>query len=99
MTTLSAAFVAAQREIILERIERYNTMGRNTEIVSDTFRNSYLANKFKFSVPNGQRALSKILQGMYNTCDDCGDDIGEERLAAVPAALLCLSCQEKNEKK
>jgi RNA polymerase-binding transcription factor DksA len=37
-------------------------------------------------------ALSKIDSGRYEICDMCGAEIGAERLAARPAALLCVRC-------
>ena len=38
-------------------------------------------------------ALRKIDDGSYGTCESCGDDIGEDRLRAMPLAKLCLSCK------
>jgi DnaK suppressor protein len=32
-------------------------------------------------------------QGLYGSCEVCGGPIGEERLAAVPEATRCMSCQ------
>ena len=32
-------------------------------------------------------------QGGYGKCELCGGEIGEERLAAVPEATRCISCQ------
>ena len=37
-------------------------------------------------------ALSKIDSGIYEICDICGETIGAERLAARPAALICIRC-------
>ena len=42
-------------------------------------------------------ALLRVDQGTYGTCDECGEDIAEARLAAVPFALLCRDCQEREE--
>ena len=42
-------------------------------------------------------ALLRVDQGTYGTCDECGRDIAEARLSAVPFALLCLECQEREE--
>jgi DnaK suppressor protein len=42
-------------------------------------------------------ALQRVDQGSYGTCDECGADIAEARLAAVPFALLCRECQEREE--
>jgi DnaK suppressor protein len=40
-------------------------------------------------------ALEKIESGIYEICDICGDPIGEERLAARPAALICIRCARR----
>ena len=37
-------------------------------------------------------ALSKIDSGRYEICDMCGAEIGAERLAARPVALICVRC-------
>jgi DnaK suppressor protein len=42
-------------------------------------------------------ALQRVDQGTYGTCDECGQEIAEARLKAVPFALLCLECQEREE--
>jgi len=42
-------------------------------------------------------ALRKLDEGTYGKCEDCGDDISEERLKVLPFATLCRDCQEKKE--
>ncbi len=42
-------------------------------------------------------ALQRLDQGTYGTCAECGQDIAEARLKAVPFAVLCLECQERHE--
>jgi RNA polymerase-binding transcription factor DksA len=33
----------------------------------------------------------------YGECEDCGNDIGMERLEALPHTRLCIKCKEKEE--
>ncbi|MCA1831456.1 MAG: TraR/DksA family transcriptional regulator [Actinomycetota bacterium] len=40
-------------------------------------------------------ALDKLDKGTYGLCERCGEPIGLERLEALPAARLCLSCKQK----
>jgi DnaK suppressor protein len=40
-------------------------------------------------------ALEKIESGIYEICDICGGPVGEERLAARPASLICVRCAAK----
>lgn len=41
-----------------------------------------------------QVALSQIKEGTYGECQQCGADIGEKRLEAVPYTSLCISCAD-----
>lgn len=45
-----------------------------------------------------QGALNRLAHGDYGQCTDCGDDIGAERLQAVPWTAHCLACQNRAEK-
>lgn len=42
-------------------------------------------------------ALRRVGAGLYGVCEDCGNDIAEARLKAVPFATLCVQCQEREE--
>jgi DnaK suppressor protein len=37
-------------------------------------------------------ALERLADGRYGECDRCGRPIGEDRLAARPAARTCIDC-------
>ena len=37
-------------------------------------------------------ALERLAEGRYGICDQCGRPIGEDRLAARPAARTCIEC-------
>jgi DnaK suppressor protein len=39
-------------------------------------------------------ALAKMDAGTYGTCERCGREIAEERLDAIPWALLCIDCKK-----
>jgi DnaK suppressor protein len=38
------------------------------------------------------RALAKLDEGTYGTCDACGGPIPEKRLEAMPDSMLCVRC-------
>lgn len=42
-------------------------------------------------------ALRKLDEGTYGKCEDCGEEISEERLNILPFAIYCRDCQEKRE--
>ena len=43
------------------------------------------------------RALGRLAEGHYGTCDRCGGDIPESRLRALPFAERCRRCEELRE--
>lgn len=44
-----------------------------------------------------ERALVRVTEGTYGVCTRCGKAISAERLEAMPAADLCISCKEREE--
>jgi DnaK suppressor protein len=42
-------------------------------------------------------ALARLEQGDYGDCFDCGDEIAEKRLRALPFAVRCKDCEEARE--
>ncbi len=44
-----------------------------------------------------EAALARLKEGTYGECIDCGVDIPYARLSAYPAAVRCVSCQERTE--
>lgn len=42
-------------------------------------------------------ALRKLDEGTYGICEDCGEEISEQRLKVLPFAIYCRDCQEKIE--
>jgi len=39
-----------------------------------------------------ERALEKLDEGTYGTCDACGKSIPARRLQAMPDSVLCVTC-------
>jgi DnaK suppressor protein len=64
-----------------EAVERINTTATARSIAA--------------AIAEVDRALEKLDEGTYGTCDDCGRPIGAERLEAVPWAALCVDCAGK----
>ena len=42
-------------------------------------------------------ALRKLEEDTYGICEECGDEISEERLKIMPFAIYCRDCQESRE--
>ncbi len=43
-------------------------------------------------------ALEKIEHGNYGICESCGEPIPKGRLKIMPAALLCVKCEEARQR-
>jgi len=42
-------------------------------------------------------ALEKLGEGGFGICEECGEEISEERLKVRPVAALCVICKKKQE--
>src|SRR4029453_2221768 len=42
-------------------------------------------------------ALERLEEGTYGRCFECGDEIGPQRLRALPFAVRCKDCEEARE--
>jgi DnaK suppressor protein len=46
-----------------------------------------------------ESALSRIQNGSFGQCDDCGEEIEIKRLEARPTTTSCIACKEQEEKR
>ena len=44
-----------------------------------------------------EEALSRLDEGTYGYCFECGDEVSERRLRALPFAVRCKDCEEARE--
>ncbi|MDR2515877.1 MAG: TraR/DksA family transcriptional regulator [Spirochaetaceae bacterium] len=44
-------------------------------------------------------ALTRIQQGKYGRCIKCGKPIPQDRLEAIPYALMCIECKSADERR
>ena len=44
-----------------------------------------------------ETAIVRITDGTYGTCETCGEGIPKTRLLAIPYALRCVACAQKEE--
>ena len=44
-----------------------------------------------------KEALGRLEEGAYGFCFDCGEEISEQRLRALPFAVRCKDCEEARE--
>lgn len=58
-----------------------------------------LANNARDLLLQDERALERIADGTYGTCESCGEGIGKRRLLAFPRATMCLPCKQRQERR
>lgn len=44
-----------------------------------------------------EEAFARIEDGSYGRCEECGGEIGTERLRARPVTTLCIGCKSAQE--
>ena len=56
-----------------------------------------LDERMKAEIEAIDRALVKLEAGRYGRCEQCGKDIPQSRLEALPAAPVCMACAQAGE--
>jgi DnaK suppressor protein len=51
-----------------------------------------VADSLNASLERIDRALEKVAEGTYGTCDGCGEEIPAPRLEAQPESAVCVRC-------
>ena len=99
----------AKREEIIRRAEQ--TLRQDMALDADDFPDEMdlasseylqaftfrLRGREKVFLTKIQKALERIENGTFGTCEECGEPISNKRLEARPEASLCIGCAERNE--
>jgi len=96
---------ALSSELAKTRDAEEETTEELTQDIADKAVSSY-TREFLYSLTDAERntllqidqSLSRIEEGAYGFCLNCGVPMSEKRLEAVPWALHCVDCQELSEK-
>ncbi len=96
-----------RQELIHEASRTVDGMGENREQFPDpTDRASLEGNRnLTLRIRDRERkligkideALERIEDGSYGKCEECGGEIGIERLRARPVTTLCIDCKSQQE--
>ncbi|MBY9073640.1 TraR/DksA C4-type zinc finger protein [Nocardioides sp. WL0053] len=65
-------------------------VGEGTSMAVDRLSQVAVHDQLQVTLADVNRALEKLDDGTYGTCDVCGKPIGEGRLEALPWAVLCV---------
>lgn len=65
-------------------------VGEGTSMAVDRLSQVAVHDRLQSALADVDRALAKLAEGSYGTCDVCGDPIGDDRLEALPWAVRCV---------
>lgn len=99
-----------KQNVLLDSFERGKAAGNSQpddgiQDLADKAASAY-SKELNFSLSDTERnllvqideALTRMRDGKYAVCTNCGATIGEKRLQAVPWTPFCIDCQELQEK-
>lgn len=100
--------LARGREDLCERVKTLRRK-QNLEIVSspgdvmdvakslvDADTHASIIERAEQQLAQINNALTRLDDGQYGICLDCGEEIPFERLKAIPSAIYCVGCQSKD---
>jgi DnaK suppressor protein len=70
-------------------------IGEGTTAAVERISSTAAARSIAAALAEVDRALEKVEEGTYGLCDECELSIGSERLEAMPAATLCVTCSAR----
>lgn len=70
-------------------------VGEGTSIAIERMVQVEAHSKLQKTFADADRALAKLDEGTYGTCDNCDAEIPPERLEILPWAVLCVSCASR----
>jgi DnaK suppressor protein len=65
-------------------------VGEGTSMAVDRLSQVAVHDRLQSTLAEVDRALVKLDEGSYGTCDVCGDPVGDERLEVLPWAVRCV---------
>ena len=60
------------------------------QVAAEQGENKSLAAQLRTELDEVERALAKLDEGVYGQCETCGNAVGADRLAAMPATRFCI---------
>jgi len=63
-----------------------------SQVTAERGETDVLVAELRSTLSDIEKALQKLDDGSYGVCERCGKLIAEDRLEAMPATALCISC-------
>ena len=70
-------------------------IGEGTTEAVERISSTAAARSIAAALAEVDRALEKVEEGTYGFCDECEQSISPERLEAMPAATMCVTCSAR----
>jgi len=83
---------AAERDLSVIAAERPIELEERVEDARETLLIDQLDDRRRREIEEIDRALRRISEGTYGTCEHCGKTVSEARLVALPATPVCRTC-------
>ena len=104
VSTDARAALVAERDELLSQLsgvgaqagDHYDAnFADSSQVTAERGEAEALATKLRETLADVERALAKLDNGTYGTCEVCAKPIGEARLEAMPTARRCIACASK----
>jgi phage/conjugal plasmid C-4 type zinc finger TraR family protein len=104
---LGEAAALAGRERLFGEVQRSSGGGSDgsgshqADVATEVFEQelaAFLSRNVQTHLTDVVDALTRVDEGVYGLCEDCGEEIPPERLGALPWARRCIPCQSELEK-
>lgn len=81
-----------------EIVQDVGDQGDQSVLYADEDVNHQILEMGKLNLAQVNRALAKIADGTFGVCSECGEEIHEARLKAIPWADICIDCARDKER-
>lgn len=75
-----------------------NHIGDDSDVIFEQERLMTIRDQLASRNVEIKHALEKVDHGNYGICENCGQPIAPDRLAALPFVTLCIRCRELSER-
>jgi RNA polymerase-binding protein DksA len=97
LSGIKAELDAARDESQQDSLEELSSYDQHqADVATETFereKDLSILDNIEGELADIERALQRLDDGSYGTCEACGKPIGDERLEAMPATRFCLEDQ------
>ena len=96
--TTARATLAEEREHLVSQLQDLTGVSYDEnfadsgQVAAEQGENRALVSKLEETLADVERALAKLDDGTFGTCESCGKEIGEARLEAMPSTRFCIDC-------